>query len=95
MLGFFAKLGVWQAGVAADLVWLVALSAVASAIGAYYYLRIVFFMYFGQEGTQLETGRSPLLWGLLMASAAVMVLGVINLFGVDGMAQAAAASLVN
>ena len=95
MLGFFAKLGVWQAGIGAGLFWLVALSAVASAIGAFYYLRIVFYMYFGEEGAQIETGRSPLLWGLLMASAAVMILGVVNLFGVDGMAQAAAASLVN
>ena len=95
MLGFFAKLGVWQAGVAADLVWLVALSAVASAIGAYYYLRIVFFMYFGAEGAQVDSGKSPVLWALLMGSAAVMVLGIVNLFGVDGMAQAAAASLVN
>ena len=95
MLGFFAKLGVWQAGIAADLVWLVALSAVASAIGAYYYLRIVFFMYFGEEGIQLDTPKSPLLWGLLMGSAALMIFGIVNLFGIDTMAQAAAASLVN
>ncbi|EAQ01822.1 NADH dehydrogenase subunit N [Pseudooceanicola batsensis HTCC2597] len=95
MLGFFAKLGVWQAGLAADMVWLVALSAVASAIGAYYYLRIVFYMYFGSEGAQVETGRSPVLWALLMVPAAAMILGIVNLFGIDGMAQAAAASLVN
>ncbi|MGI3168159.1 NADH-quinone oxidoreductase subunit NuoN [Pseudooceanicola sp. C21-150M6] len=95
MLGFFAKLGVWQAGIAADLVWLVTLSAIASAIGAYYYLRIVFFMYFGSEGAQVDSAKSPVLWALLMGSAAVMILGVVNLFGVDGMAQAAAASLVN
>ena len=49
MLGFFAKLGVWQAGIDAGLFWLVVASAVASAIGAYYYLRIVYFMYFGEE----------------------------------------------
>jgi NADH-quinone oxidoreductase subunit N len=30
-----------------------------------------------------------------MGSAAVMVLGIVNLFGIDGIAQAAAASLVN
>ena len=48
MLGFFAKLGVWQAGIDAGLFWLVVASAVASAIGAYYYLRIVYFMYFGE-----------------------------------------------
>ncbi|WP_226780563.1 NADH-quinone oxidoreductase subunit NuoN [Oceaniglobus trochenteri] len=95
MLGFFAKLNVWQAGVDANLIWLVVLSAVASAIGAYYYLRIVFLMYFGKEEDGLDQGGSPVLWGFLMVSAAAMVLGVINLFGIEGAAAAAAATLVN
>ncbi|WP_102108167.1 NADH-quinone oxidoreductase subunit NuoN [Oceaniglobus roseus] len=95
MLGFFAKLGVWQAGIDADLYWLVGLSAVASAIGAYYYLRIVFLMYFGKDDDALEAGGSPVLWGFLMVSAAAMVLGVVNLFGIEGAAAAAAATLVN
>jgi NADH-quinone oxidoreductase subunit N len=36
-----------------------------------------------------------MLWGFLMASAFVMVAGVINLFGIEGAAAAAAATLVN
>lgn len=96
MLGFFAKLGVWQAGIDAGLIWLVVASAVASAIGAYYYLRIVFFMYFGEEQAKpLDNGRTPILWGFLMASAVIMIIGVFNLFGLEGPAQAAAAALVN
>ncbi|WP_099823779.1 NADH-quinone oxidoreductase subunit NuoN [Oceaniglobus indicus] len=95
MLGFFAKLGVWQAGVGADLVWLVILSAVASAIGAYYYLRIVFLMYFGKDDEGLDAGGSRVLWGMLMVSAAAMVVGVVSLFGIEGAAAAAAATLVN
>ncbi len=96
MLGFFAKFGVWMAGIEAGLVWLVVASAIASAIGAYYYLRIVYFMYFGEEGQEsLEMGNSPVLWGFLMASAAIMIFGVINLFGVEGAAAAAATALVN
>ncbi len=96
MLGFFAKLGVWQAGVDAGLIWLVVASAIASAIGAYYYLRIVFYMYFGEDrGEPLNGGRSPVLWGFLMASATVMVVGIVNLFGIEGPAQAAAIALVN
>jgi len=96
MLGFFAKFGVWMAGVEAGLVWLVVASAVASAIGAYYYLRIVFFMYFGEDrGDTLDGGKSPVLWGFLMASAAVMVIGIVNLFGIEGAAAAAATALVN
>ena len=96
MLGFFAKFGVWQAGVDAGLVWLVAASAVASAIGAYYYLRIVFLMYFGAEGEdRLDGSKSGLLTAMLVASAVIMVVGVATLFGVEGAATAAAAALVN
>ncbi|WP_108484606.1 NADH-quinone oxidoreductase subunit NuoN [Oceaniglobus ichthyenteri] len=95
MLGFFGKLGVWQAGIDADLYWLVGLSAVASAIGAYYYLRIVFLMYFGKDDEGLDTGGSPILWGFLMVSAAAMVIGVVNLFGIENAAALAAATLVN
>lgn len=96
MLGFFAKLGVWQAGIQADLFWLVGASAVASAIGAYYYLRIVYFMYFGDETqSALDESRAPTLWVMLMGAALVMVVGVISLFGVDTAAATAAAALVN
>jgi NADH-quinone oxidoreductase subunit N len=96
MLGFFAKFGVWQAGVDAGLVWLVSASAVTSAIGAYYYLRIVFLMYFGAEGDdRLDGGKSGLLTTFLVASAVMMVVGIVNMFGVEGAAIAAAATLVN
>lgn len=96
MLGFFAKFGVWQAGVDAGLTGLVVASAVASVIGVFYYLRIVFYMYFGEEPEdQLETNGSPVLWVALMGSAALMVVGVFYQFGVEGAAAAAAATLVN
>ncbi len=96
MLGFFAKLGVWRAGVEAGLFWLVVASAVASAIGAFYYLRIVYYMYFGEETEQgLDEVRAPVLWVLLVGSAAIMLVGVVNLFGVDSAAATAALALVN
>ena len=96
MLGFFAKLGVWQAGIDAGLFWLVVASAVASAIGAYYYLRIVYFMYFGEE-TQaaMDENSSPVLWVMLIGAALVMVVGVVSLFVIDSAAATAAAALVN
>jgi NADH-quinone oxidoreductase subunit N len=95
MLGFFAKFGVWQAGIDAGMFWLVTASAVAAAIGAFYYLRIVFYMYFGEENDALDGGKSPILWGFLMASAAIMLLGIVNMFGIESIAQAAALTLVN
>src|SRR6056297_547501 len=93
-LGFFAKYYVILAAVQGGLAWLAVAGVIASVIGAFYYLRIVYYMYFGEEGEALETGRSPVQWGFLMASAAVMVFGIINMFGVETMAQAAAATLV-
>ncbi len=95
MVGFFGKFYVLRAAYEGGLTWLAVAGVVASVIGAFYYLRIVYYMYFGEEREALDTGTSPLLWGVLMASAAVMVLGVINLFGIEPLAAAAAATLVN
>jgi len=96
LVGFFGKLYVLRAAYEGGLAWLAVAGVVASVIGAFYYLRIVYFMYFGEEQDEgLDKGRSPVLWGFLMASAAIMVLGVVNLFGIEGAAAAAAATLVN
>jgi NADH-quinone oxidoreductase subunit N len=96
MLGFFGKLYVLRAAVEADLVWLAIAGVIVSVIGAFYYLRIVFYMYFGEDrADELDSGSTPVLWGFLMASAAIMLLGIVNMFGVEGAAAAAAASLVN
>ena len=95
MLGFFGKFYVLRAAFDAGLTWLALLGVLASVIAAFYYLRIVYFMYFGEEGEDLEVNGSPILWGFLMISAAAMVLGVINMFGVEGAAAGAAATLVN
>ena len=96
MLGFFGKFYVLQAAYEAGLAWLAVAGVVASVIGAFYYLRIVFFMYFGAEhDDHLDTGGSPVLWGFLVASATVMVIGVVNLFGIEPLAAAASVALVN
>ncbi|MEM9638295.1 MAG: NADH-quinone oxidoreductase subunit N, partial [Pseudomonadota bacterium] len=96
MLGFFAKFYVLRAAYEAGLAWLAVAGVIASVIGAYYYLRIVFYMYFGDEAEEgVDAGGSPLLSGFLMASAAIMVLGIANMFGVEAAAEAAAAVLVN
>ena len=94
MLGFFAKFGVLKAAVDANMSWLALAGAVASVIGAFYYLRIVFYMYFGAERAGLQTRMGGLQWAMLMGSALVMVLGVVNLFGVEGAAALAAEALV-
>ena len=94
MLGFFAKFAVLNAALQSGYTYLVIAGVVASVIGAFYYLRIVYYMYFGEEGEGVETRMQPVQLGLLVASALVMVLGALSLFGLEGAAQAAAAALV-
>ena len=94
LVGFFGKFYVLKAAVDAGLVWLAVAGVVASVIGAFYYLRIVYLMYFGEASEPLD-GRMPALhWALLAVSALAMVVGVVNLFGVEALAAAAAATLV-
>ncbi|WP_350281846.1 NADH-quinone oxidoreductase subunit NuoN [Nitrosomonas sp.] len=53
MIGFYAKLSVLQAVLEAGYVWLVVVAVMLSLIGAFYYLRIIKFMYFdAPEQTQ-------------------------------------------
>ena len=95
MVGFFAKLYVLQAAVDAGLVWLAVLGVIASVIGAYYYLRIVYYMYFGDDVAPLDP-EMPGVQRIAMAAAALfLVLGVVNMFGLEGLAAAAAVTLVN
>ncbi|WP_127900200.1 NADH-quinone oxidoreductase subunit NuoN [Solirhodobacter olei] len=96
MVGFFAKFYVLKAAVDAHMAWLAILGVIASVIGAFYYLRIVFYMYFGEEREGIDAGgMSAGAWVGLMGSAAIMLLGVVNLFGIGSLAQAAAATLVH
>ena len=95
MLGFFGKFYVLKAAVDGGMTWLAIAGAVASVIGAFYYLRIVFYMYFGREGARIETRMVPVQWVVLVGVAAAMLLGIINLFGIEPAAAVAAASLVN
>jgi NADH-quinone oxidoreductase subunit N len=94
MLGFFAKYGVLIAAVQAGMAWLAVAGVIASVIGAFYYLRIVYYMYFGEEGEGVELNMSPAAWAALMGSAAIILLGVVNFFGIEGAAAAAAEALV-
>ena len=55
--GFYAKLSVLKAVVDIGLVWLAVIAVVFSVIGAFYYLRIIKFMYFDkvEDSTPLQT----------------------------------------
>ncbi|SHE45766.1 NADH dehydrogenase subunit N [Litoreibacter ascidiaceicola] len=95
LVGFFGKFYVLKAAVDANMAWLAVAGVIASVIGAFYYLRVIYYMYFGEERDALNGSMPMVNWLLLVGSAAVMVLGVINLFGIEGLALAAAGALVN
>jgi len=56
LLGFWAKLAVFSQVVQAGLIWLAVVAVLLAIIGAFYYLRIVWVMYFDQpeDSTPLE-----------------------------------------
>ncbi len=94
MLGFFGKFYVLKAAVDAGMVWLAVAGAIASVIGAFYYLRIVYFMYFGAEQEPADSRMAPVQWVMLMVVAGVMLIGIVNLFGIEPAAAVAADALV-
>ena len=94
LVGFFAKYYVLLAAYEGGLGWLAILGVIAAVINAFYYLRIVYYMYFGEEREPMDRPQAPVQWSLLVVSAIVMVAGVVNLFGIEGLAARAAASLV-
>ncbi|MFN7269630.1 MAG: NADH-quinone oxidoreductase subunit NuoN [Cereibacter sp.] len=93
-VGFFGKLYVLKAAVEGGMAWLAVLGVLASVIGAFYYLRIVYYMYFGKDGDRLDGPMPAVQWVLLVGSAAVMLIGIVNLFGIEATAAVAAQTLV-
>ncbi|HUK88322.1 MAG TPA: NADH-quinone oxidoreductase subunit N [Terriglobales bacterium] len=76
--GFFAKLYVFSAALQANLVGLVVLGVVNSAVGAYYYLRLIVLMYMREGNEEQPAIRVPagLAAGLALSAAATLYLGV-------------------
>ena len=93
-LGFFAKFGVLTAAVDAGMGWLAVLGVIASVIGAFYYLRIVYYMYFGAETEGMTSRMGAVQYLALMLPALAMLVGAISMFGVDAAAGRAAETLV-
>lgn len=94
MLGFFAKFAVLEAAWSAGLTYLAVFAVIASVIGAFYYLRIVYYMFFGAETDPLDQNTSLIPNAFLAIVAIAMVVGIATLFGVDDMAAVAAEALV-
>ncbi len=74
-LGFWAKLAVLEAVVAADMLWLAVVGVVFSIIGVFYYLRIIKLMYFDEPTSEEELECSADM-RLMISANSLMVLGI-------------------
>jgi NADH-quinone oxidoreductase subunit N len=79
-IGFWGKFYLFTAVVQAHLTWLAIVAVIMSAVSAYYYLRVVWYMYFREapEGAEVEAepGTSQLGVGVAVSVAAIGVLAV-------------------
>ena len=74
--GFMGKLFLFAAAVQSQMYWLVVIAVVASAIGIYYYLRVIVYMYMGES----KKGEIPIMIPTTMRIViAIMVLGTLYL----------------
>ena len=77
MVGFYAKLAVLSAVVQADLVWLAVVAVIFSVVGAFYYLRVIKYMFFDEPAeTQPVLAAFDVKVGLSINGAAVLLFGV-------------------
>ena len=74
LAGFFAKFYVFNAAIQAHLYPLAVIGVLTSVVAAFYYLRIVKFMYFDEAGIALDR-QTPMLQAVL-AVTGVLVLGL-------------------
>ncbi|MGA2858818.1 MAG: NADH-quinone oxidoreductase subunit N [Candidatus Sulfotelmatobacter sp.] len=72
--GFFAKFYVFSAALKANLIWLTLIGVVNSAIGAYYYLRIIVIMYMREARREVPVTPVPFGLGLALALSLVATL---------------------
>jgi NADH-quinone oxidoreductase subunit N len=79
-LGFWAKLAVLMAALDAGMLWLAILGMVCAVVGAFYYLRVIWAMFFDAPvGAGPETHRDSHLRGLFALNAlALLALGVLS-----------------
>lgn len=70
-VGFYAKLYVLQSLIYSDYIWLAILAVIMSIIGAFYYLRVIKYMYFDELEEHLGSQHA------LMAHAVLAVNGVL------------------
>ncbi len=94
LFGFWPKWIVFNAAVAADLIWLAAVAIATSVISAFYYIMIVKVMYMDEPAPAFAPTREPVGAGLILAAALfVSPLGYLAIPWLDRATLVAAGSL--
>ncbi|UCE78925.1 MAG: NADH-quinone oxidoreductase subunit N [Nitrospiraceae bacterium] len=76
--GFMGKLYIFMSAVYAGYTWLVVVAVIFSAISAYFYLRIVMYMYMREPKESVSLAATPALGiALAITAAAVIIIGVL------------------
>jgi NADH-quinone oxidoreductase subunit N len=75
MVGFFAKLMVLKAIIEAGMVWLAVAAVIFAVVGAFYYLRIVKYMYFDEPENEAVI-VAPVDFGAALTLNGIMILGL-------------------
>ena len=94
LAGFICKLYVMMAIVNSGFIYLALVGAIASVIGAFYYLRIVYIVYFFESEDKLEAKIPVGHLIILFLSSTAIVVGTYNLLGIEPLTRAAAESLL-
>ncbi len=76
-VGFYAKLAVLSAAVKADLTWLALIAVIFSVVGAFYYLRVIKYMFF-DDPVEPQPVLAPIdvQLGLSLNGAAILFFGI-------------------
>jgi NADH-quinone oxidoreductase subunit N len=77
--GFFGKFYIFKAALESHLVWLTVLGLLNSAVGAYYYLRILVMMYMhepGEAASNVKPLTPSMRLALLLPAAGTLLLGI-------------------
>lgn len=75
MVGFWAKLMVIKAAIDADMMWLAIVAVVLAVVGAYYYLRVIWYMYFDEADDETVVS-APVDFGAALTVNGMLILGL-------------------
>ena len=77
-VGFYAKLAVFKAIIDQDMIWLAVVAVVMAVIGAFYYLRVVKYMYFDDAEDAAPLQASPDMRMVMSANGlGILLLGIL------------------